>query len=107
LSKKENKLSESDIDWLRFNCTPDLVDMILGFERDAGKYRIIGKTVSIKILDQHTKAIEIVELLKKLIERKPQYNCLGQDMIPISDIQKILGEEEFIKKFKIGYEDEE
>ena len=34
-----NKLSESDIDWLKFNCTPDLVDRILGFEKDAEKYK--------------------------------------------------------------------
>jgi len=80
-----NKLSESDIDWLRFNCTPDLVDMILGFEKDAKRWGELGKPIKID-LDK----IEIAERLKKLMEREPLYNCLGQDMIPANDIQKIL-----------------
>lgn len=65
-----NKLSESDIDWLKFNCTPDLVDRILGFEKDAEKYKQIQESDLLKQYRERGQKIHELSQLKKRLKKE-------------------------------------
>ena len=83
-------LTESDIDWLRFNCTEDLVEKILKYEVDAEKLKRIEESGG-KLMDKY--CYKTAKSDREIVEHMKNFFNADNVLTKSEYKQKIIGEE--------------